>query len=167
MAKASSGRLAAAFPVRGHNHEFCLADALAAAEAKCRAQGARFTKLRRQVFELVHASHQPTGAYEILEALAAERGRTAPPTVYRALDFLSRLGLVHRIESLNAFVGCSHPGHEGPHPFLICDNCGVAAEIDETALLGHLRSAAGRLGFAIESLNVEATGRCPNCALGA
>src|SRR5277367_4850296 len=86
---------AEAFPRHGHDHASCVDEAIAAADRVCVASGARLTDLRRQVLELVWRSHQPVGAYEILERLAADSGRrAAPPTVYRALDFLLEQGLV-------------------------------------------------------------------------
>ena len=94
-----------------HDHSRCVAEALAEAEALCAKQGTRLTTLRKRVLELVWASHKPLGAYDILGVLSEEDGRrAAPPTVYRALDFLLENGLVHRIASLNAFIGCVHPG---------------------------------------------------------
>ncbi|MCK5914330.1 MAG: transcriptional repressor, partial [Desulfuromusa sp.] len=87
-----------------HDHLSCIAAAMANAEQLCQHRGKRFTAIRRRVFELVWQQHKPIGAYEVLEKLQQD-GRAAPPTVYRALDFLLELGLVHRIASLNAFVG--------------------------------------------------------------
>ncbi|MDX2494940.1 MAG: hypothetical protein QNK27_08275, partial [Desulfuromusa sp.] len=95
-----------------HDHQCCLDGAMANAELLCQQRGKRFTSIRRRVFELIWQQHKPIGAYEVLEGLQQD-GRAAPPTVYRALDFLLDLGLVHRINSLNAYVGCIHP--EYPH----------------------------------------------------
>src|SRR5690606_10698879 len=89
-----------------HDHEQCVSDALAAAEQVCERSGARLTPVRRGVLGLVWQSHRPMGAYDLLDTLAREDDRRpAPPTVYRALDFLQEHGLVHRIASLNAFIG--------------------------------------------------------------
>ena len=99
----------------------------------------RFTKIRQHVFSLIWSGHQPIGAYAILEALKTDYPRAAPPTVYRALDFLIEIGLIHRIESMNAFVGCTHPDKRHTGQFLICESCGGAA-----AVLGAAR-AIGQL----------------------
>jgi zinc transport system ATP-binding protein len=108
--------------------------ALAEADALCTRQGLRLTALRRRVLELVWQSHKPLGAYDILAVLSEQDGRrAAPPTVYRALDFLLENGLVHRIASLNAFIGCSHPEHAHQGQFLICRECHVAIELEQTA----------------------------------
>ncbi len=153
----------AAFPALGHDHGRCVADALAAAEAACAQRGARLTVLRRRVLEVVWGSHGPIGAYAILEALRAEGHAGGPPTVYRALDFLIAHGLVHRIERLNAFVGCRNPAHEHSGQFLICSGCGAAAELDDPAIADAVAAAAARLGFSVAGQTVEVEGRCPAC----
>src|SRR3546814_13619005 len=95
-----------------HDHDHCVSHALAEADSLCARQGVRLTALRKRVLELVWQSHKPLGAYDILAQLTEQDGRrAAPPTVYRALDFLLENGLVHRIASLNAFIGCNHPEH--------------------------------------------------------
>jgi Fur family zinc uptake transcriptional regulator len=106
---------------RPHDHSHCVHSALSEADTLCAQKGLRLTALRRRVLELVWQSHKPLGAYDILAVLSEQDGRrAAPPTVYRALDFLLENGLVHRISSLNAFVGCVHPGARasGPVPDL-------------------------------------------------
>lgn len=146
-----------------HDHAACLAHAVAEAERVCAARGARLTAIRRRVLEIVWEGHGPLGAYDILERLSAERRRIAPPTVYRALDFLTDQGLVHRIESSNAFVGCAQPGAPHRAHFLICGRCGDAAELDDAQLRGALARVAERAGFAVERETVELKGLCPKC----
>jgi Fur family zinc uptake transcriptional regulator len=147
-----------------HDHLTCIADALSRAEALCRERGARMTALRRRILELVWASHSPIGAYAILDRLRAEDTRTAqPPTVYRALEFLLEQGLIHRIESLNAFVGCDHPEQRHVTQFLICTECGAAMELADPSILSLVKESAGVSGFAVARLNMEALGRCPAC----
>ena len=160
------------FPEPGHDHGACAAAALARAEARCAERGARLTPVRRQVLEIVWESHAPLGAYDILARMNAAARRTggarekAPPAVYRALKFLLDHGLVHRVESRNAYVGCGASG--GPHAawFFICERCNDAAEIDDGRIGGALRESARRAGFAIESSIVELRGRCPRCRDG-
>lgn len=151
------------FPPPHHDHAACVAHALDAAEAECRRRGARLTDIRRRVLELVWRSHQPVGAYAVLEALGHEGFCAAPPTVYRALDFLLAHGLVHRIERLNAFVGCSHPGQPHAGQFLLCQHCGAAAELDDPAIDAAVAAAAARLGFTAARQTVEIEGLCPAC----
>ena len=163
-------------PHAPHDHDACVSAALAAAERRCAARRARLTPLRRRVLELVWRSHRPVGAYAILEALAAQRddggpaavpARPAPPTVYRALDFLLEHGLIHRIESHNAFIGCAAPTHRHGAQFLICTGCGIAAELDNPALDRAMQAAARRLGFTVAHATVEAAGLCSTCRAAA
>jgi len=151
------------FPDAGHDHERCVESALAEAVALCAARGVRLTALRRRVLEIVWTSHRPLGAYPILEVLRAEGRASAPPTVYRALDFLLENGLVHRLASLNAFVGCSEPGHDGSSQFLICEDCGTALELRDPALAAAIERASTGGGFHARRHTVEIAGRCPAC----
>ncbi len=146
-----------------HDHSLCIESAIAAATELCRERGKRLTPIRRRVLEYVWESHNPIGAYEILDRLAEAGGRATPPTVYRALDFLRGQGLVHRVQSLNAFVGCAYPGDRHPAHFLICDDCGAASEIVDGSLVRALIGAAARAGFSVEQETVELRGRCPRC----
>lgn len=147
-----------------HDHQQCVTDALAAAEQVCERSGARLTPLRRRVLELVWQSHRPMGAYDLLEILAREDDRRpAPPTVYRALDFLQEHGLVHRIASLNAFIGCSSPEHNHQGHFLICRQCRVAFELDQSLIQPAISRVARQRGFSVEAETVEITGVCAHC----
>lgn len=157
-----------AFQDEDHNHRACMRDALAKAEALCAARGLRLTPLRRRVLELVWESHKPQGAYDLLDKLDGPggAGAKAPPTIYRALEWLQAQGFVHRIESLNAFIGCPMPeqpdgGHSGQ--FFICADCGTAAEIRDSGVEAAIREQARKLGFAVEEQTVEIRGRCPSC----
>lgn len=151
------------FPLADHDHGHCVAHALAEAEAECRRRGARLTEVRRRVLELVWHSHAPVGAYALLESLGREGFCAAPPTVYRALDFLLAHGLIHRIERLNAFMGCSRPGVPHAGQFLLCTGCGAAAELNDPAIDESIKAAAARLGFTLSGQTVEADGLCPGC----
>ena len=147
-----------------HDHDHCVSHALAEADRLCTRQGVRLTTLRKRVLELVWQSHRPLGAYDILAVLSEQDGRrAAPPTVYRALDFLLENGLVLRIASLNAFIGCNHPAHPHQGQFLICRNCHTAIELEQPAVAAAIDSAAGSVGFAVEGQTVEVVGLCANC----
>ena len=150
---------------RPHDHATCVAGALAEADALCARQGVRLTELRRRVLELVWQSHRPLGAYDILAVLSEEDGRrAAPPTVYRALDFLLENGLVHRIASLNAFVGCNNPEHAHEGQFLICRACHTAIELEQPAISQAIVAGAEGVGFSVETQTVEVVGLCAACA---
>jgi Fur family zinc uptake transcriptional regulator len=147
-----------------HDHRKCVSCALGAAERVCDRRGVKLTPLRRRILELVWRGHAPVGAYEILERLGSADGRrAAPPTVYRGLEFLIAQGLVHRIESLNAFVGCAHP--ESPHEaqYLICEACGDAVEIEIDGLIGQIGKAAAAQGFEVGGQTIEVRGHCQGC----
>ncbi len=149
---------------RPHDHSRCVSQALAEAESICARQGVRLTALRKRVLELVWQSHKPLGAYDILAVLSEEDGRrAAPPTVYRALDFLLENGLVHRIASLNAFVGCNQPEHAHQGQFLICRQCHAAIELEQAAISQAIVAAASAVGFRVDSQTVEVVGLCAGC----
>lgn len=152
------------FPPAKHDHEHCMATALSTAEALCRSRGLRFTRLRRRVLELVWNSHQPAGAYDILAALNDEGKRAAPPTVYRALDFLIEAQLVHRLDSLNAYIGCSDPSNAHDGQFLICRSCRSVAELDDSDLQATVANRAASLGFTAVYQVLEVQGICATCA---
>jgi Fur family zinc uptake transcriptional regulator len=147
-----------------HDHGQCISEAIGAAETYCKKHGLSFTPLRRQVLELVWSSHGPIGAYELLDKLRASRGNAEPPTVYRALDFFIEHGLIHRIESLNAYVGCGDPTRRHGGQFLICRNCKSVAELDDIAIDRAVIRRADALGFEAEQQTVEVVGRCSACS---
>ena len=151
------------FPAPDHDHARCTAETLSHAEAHCAARGERLTAMRRRVLEVLAESHQPLGAYEIMERVGGEH-RPAPITVYRALDFLRAAGLVHRIESRNAFVACAHNhGDDTLVVFLICETCGAVGEMPAGPLASALASAAREAGFTPRLSVIEVTGTCANC----
>ena len=154
---------AASFSARDHDHGICVAEAMRDAERICARRGVRLTKLRYRVLELVWSSHAPIGAYGLLERLSREWRRATPPTVYRALDFLLAQGLVHRIASLNAFVGCADPAAAHAGQFLICRDCGAAAELHDQRVNRAISRGAAELGFVVEQRTVEVSGICPAC----
>jgi Fur family zinc uptake transcriptional regulator len=154
------------FQRRRHDHKRCVEGALDAVERLCEARGLRFTALRRRVLELVWQGHRPVRAYDVLARLGREHRGAAPPTVYRALDFLLEHGFVHRIESLNGYVGCGEPGAAHAGQFLICRECQATAELDDAAIARTIDRKARRVGFAPDRQTIEVTGLCPDCAEG-
>jgi Fur family zinc uptake transcriptional regulator len=151
------------FPAAEHDHGDCIEQALATAEKLCGERGLRLTRIRRRVLELVWNSHKPVGAYDILDVLGAEGKRSAPPTVYRALDFLIEADLVHRLDSLNAYIGCAHPHSAHTGQFLICRDCRSVAELDDKEISAIVDRKAGELGFSAVRQMLEIQGLCPEC----
>ena len=146
-----------------HDHDDCVASAIATAETLCRDRGLRFTALRQRVLALVWDSHRPIGAYDILDKLSDEGKRAAPPTVYRALDFLIEAGLVHRLASLNAFIGCPDPARSHAGQFLICRECRSVAELDDAELEALIGAKAAQQGFKAQHQALEIEGVCRDC----
>jgi Fur family zinc uptake transcriptional regulator len=138
-----------------------LSIALGEAEVRCAQTQERLTAPRRRVLELLLESHGPQKAYDLIAAFGVHGEAAKPPTVYRALEFLERLGFAHRIESLNAYVPCRIDGQGHRAAFLICDCCGTAEEFepDFDAQL----SAAAKSGYAVRAVTLEARGLCPAC----
>lgn len=136
---------------------------LSEAEQRCDAAGESLTPLRRKVLELLMDEPGPAKAYDLLPKLDTEKGQAKPPTIYRALDFLVRMGLAHRIESLNAFVACDVGACARSTIFLICEKCGGAEEFDAGHALVDLTEAASKDGFAIKRTMIEASGVCSTC----
>lgn len=151
------------FPEPQHNHAKCTAELLSRAERTCDRRGSKLTGQRRDILNCVAQSHSAVGAYDIIERMAGQGPRPAPITVYRALDFLQAHGLVHKIESRNAFVACSH-SHEGePAALLVCEACGLVAEFDVPEVFAVLKAAADSQGFTAHHSVVEVSGRCAAC----
>lgn len=148
---------------RGHDHESCIARALSSADELCAGGGARLTDLRRKVLRIVWRGHDAVKAYDIIDRLNPGRRSAKPPTVYRTLQFLLDQGLVHRLESLNAFVGC--PAPERPHEceFLICDLCGWVREFQMADVRGTIADRAEVAGFLVDRQTIEVFGTCANC----
>lgn len=155
-----SGR---ALPYRPHNHDACVSHALADARTICLQRSARLTPTRERVLELIWQSHKPLGAYDVLAQLAEDGHNAAPPTVYRALDFLQQNGLVHRIASLNAFIGCSHAGESHTGMFLICRACGNVLELTAPSVSGAVQTAVEAESFQLDNVTLEVAGLCPRC----
>src|SRR6516225_9723124 len=153
----------AIFPAPDHDHARCTSTAIAHAEGQCAARAQRLTPIRRQVLEALLASHKPLGAYEIVEHLAGDT-RPAPITVYRALDFLRDTGLVHRIESRNAFVACVHDhSSDDLVVFLICERCGAVGEAPGAGVAEALKASSRTAGFSPKSPLIEIAGICSHC----
>jgi len=146
-----------------HDHSKCQKKAIEMAEEKCKEQGLRLTKIRSQVLEIIWSSHNPIGAYDVLQQLQKRGHKPAPPTAYRALDFLVSANLIHRIESLNAFIGCPSPDANHQCQFYICKQCGHIAEVHNAGVTQALADGAKELGFISQQPVIEVHGVCRNC----
>jgi len=161
---AQTKKAGSAFPTPHHNHKACSSEALARAEEVCEAKDTRLTDIRKRVLKAIWLSHKPVGAYDLLKIIGKDTARLAPTTIYRAIDFLMENGLVHRLASLNAYVGCPHPESDHAPQFMICSDCGTAAELEEDAASKLLVRAAAANGFKVRSQVVELSGTCSHCS---
>jgi len=133
------------------------------ARSFCEEKGARFTHLREKVYALLLEEQGAVGAYELLDTLKLTESSAKPATIYRTLDFLLEFGLIHRLESTNAFVACHHFGCNHPVQFLICDQCGEVKEIQSEGLKETLDKQAESFGFSVIKQTIEAHGTCAAC----
>ena len=151
----------------GHDHHHtglsggALDAELTRAEQRCEAAEQRLTPPRRRVLELLLEAGQPVKAYDLIAAYGQSGVPAKPPTVYRALEFLSQQGFAHRIESLNASVACrrGEAGHAAA--FLICDCCGATREIASAA--NPIQALGEAAGYALTGVTIEAHGLCADC----
>ena len=147
-----------------HDHSNCIENAIEIAEAICEKNNLRFTKIRRRVLELIWNNHQAIKAYDILELLQKDDVSAKPPTAYRALDFLLEHGFIHRIESLNAYIGCPQAEHTHNFQLLICNDCGLVKEMDKPDLSNKLQEYAIEYDFTPVSQVIEIHGLCKKCS---
>ena len=148
-----------------HHHVHSGDAFVAQVERACEARGLRLTPLRASALRLIADAGRPLKAYELLDRMKATHEGAAPPTVYRALDFLLENGFIHKLSSINAFVACHHPGAERHAvPFLICDRCQAAVELEDDRIVQLLDERARALGFTPRAQTLEVHGVCARCA---
>ena len=146
------------------DHHSCIDTALAEAHRLCKARGKRLTSMREQVLKLIWQSHQPVKAYDLITQLTQQTTKTIqPPTLYRALDFLKAQGLIHRLASINAYLGCHSPSTPHNGYFLICSQCNSTLEFTSVYIEQELQNQAQNHGFKVQSTNIELTGLCQLC----
>lgn len=126
----------------------------------------RFTKLRQGVFEEIAATYTSIGAYDILARMADKGTRLAPISVYRAIDALLEAGVIHRLESKNAYFACRRLDHAtGKRPiFLSCERCNAVQEADAEGIFETIDRVARSSSFQPRVKFVEVSGLCKNCA---
>lgn len=137
------------------------------ASAHCEQNGAKLTDLRRQVLDLVLQHDGVVKAYQILSDLQQTRASAAPPTVYRALDFLVEQGVLHRVDALNGYVVCQHL-HDAQHHtqanlIMTCRDCGRVEEMVADAGVQALRASCLAQGFEMDNQQLLLNGRCVQC----
>jgi len=164
IVKAEPAMSMSAKPASAHHHRHDAHAFVREVTAACEMRGLRLTEIRQQVLDLIASSEKPVKAYDLLDRLKDDRGNAAPPTVYRALDFLIENGFIHKLQSINAYVGCHHPSVVHHVPFLICDECESATEICDERVAKLLTEQAKTLGFRTRAQTLEVHGVCKRCA---
>lgn len=147
-----------------HDHALCLNSMLTRARQICADKGVQLTPIRLQVLELIWASHRAVKAYDLLDDIKPLQPAAKPATIYRALDFLLEQGLIHRIESLNAFIGCGNSGQRHDQLMLICEHCREVEERPATSVMEALSAEICQAGFLVHSKTIEIHGVCAKCA---
>ena len=155
------------FPPPGQNNARRLQQAVTKATEVFETKSMRFTKLRQQVFEEIAATNTSIGAYDILDKLAIKGTRLAPISVYRAIDVLMEAGVIHRLESKNAFFACRRLHHDfekGKRPIILsCEKCGAVAEVDSEGIFETIDKVSKGANFKPRVKFVEVSGTCPRC----
>lgn len=138
---------------------------LEAAKHALEESGEQWTGMRARVFDALAGFARPASAYDIAETMSkAEGRRVAANSIYRILDLFVAANLARRVESANAYVVNAHPDCVHDCIFLVCDTCGSAAHLDDDAVTGAVRAAAGKTGFSALRPVIEVRGTCAACA---
>lgn len=148
-----------------HDHNLCIHSALQAAEDVCLARGVQLTPIRKRTLELIWRNHKASKAYDLLDQLRPDLDSAKPTTVYRALDFLLEQGLIHRVESLNAFVGCHCSNSHHEQILLICTQCHEVEELPTEQYLDILNAKILEMGFTSQRKTLEIHGICAECRI--
>jgi Fur family zinc uptake transcriptional regulator len=136
---------------------------LEGAETLCRVRGGRLTPQRQAVLMKLLEAGRPVTAYELLDLVRPEDAAITPASIYRSLDFLVEVGLVHRLDSTRSFVACDHPDHPHAGQFLICRECGTVVETEDKRIARATVDLGQRHGFTLDRRTVELTGVCGAC----
>jgi Fur family zinc uptake transcriptional regulator len=150
-------------PLSEHDHKKCVSEALDTAAHICVIRGVQLTPIRHKVLELIWESHKAVKAYDLLDRIKPLMEAAKPATIYRALDFLIEQGLIHRVESLNAFVGCRCSGHQHEQLLLICNSCHDVEERPATKVMKALAHEVEQADFIVHSKAIEIHGTCSKC----
>jgi Fur family zinc uptake transcriptional regulator len=146
-----------------HNHSNCIQTALNNASQLCTERGVQLTAIRQQVLELIWENHHAVKAYDLLERIKPLQAAAKPATIYRALDFLREQGFIHRVESLNAFIGCCDLKTKHEQLLLICKQCENVEERHADSVMQILAQELKNANFIAHSKAIEIHGICQNC----
>ena len=145
------------------NHKKCIDDAMSKAEFICQDKGLRFTEIRKFILRLIWENHKPSKAYDLLDKISKMNYSAEPPTIYRALDFLMDNGFIHKINSLNAYIGCVHPLKHNQCYFIICKNCNHVEECCDESITNSIQKTLSVNRFSHKDITLEISGDCYDC----
>ena len=157
-------KVSSIFPKAKHTHESCVARLNSHVAKIVDKSGKKFGANQLFVLDALIQDHKAISAYEIVERIAKTDRRLQPVQVYRALDGLLKLGLVHRLQSKNAYVVCSSIDECRAPQLFYCSSCERVAEISGGALPQHIARLAQENNFQLEHGLVELIGHCPECS---
>ena len=120
------------------------------------------TQNQNAVYRHLRMAARPQSAYDILDGVR-EQGLRAPQQIYRALKALTDRGLVHRVESLNAFIACDLKHKNNRIVFSICDDCGTVEELAPVDIPPKLKHMSQQSGFQTQKMVIELVGKCSDC----
>ena len=149
--------------IQCEDHEQCISTAIEVAERVCSEKQLKFTDLRKDILRMVWEGHGPQKAYDLLNKLQTINRSAKPATVYRALDFLITNGFIHKVASLNAFVGCSHPLKHNECYFLICEDCKNISECCDPNISAAIQATTAHNKFVAKNTTLEISGHCNEC----
>lgn len=149
---------------RNHDHNNCINKAIKNANDVCKKNFNNLTDLRKRVLEIILSSkHKAIKAYDILEKLKNDDFSNAPPTVYRALDFLIENKIIHKINSINAYFACYEKNKTNQCYFIICKKCSAINEYKSDVINLDIEKIAKKSKAKINSVNLEIEVECSDC----
>jgi Fe2+ or Zn2+ uptake regulation protein len=125
--------------------------------------GYKVTKPRKQVLEAIEKAEGPMSPYDIGKMMEEERKHLDQVTIYRVINLLCSLNLVHKVFSRGGYVRCDLLEEEGCHRFLLCRGCGNLQEFRDEALCNQENQIAQKMGFRAEHHVTESSGLCKDC----
>jgi Fur family ferric uptake transcriptional regulator len=128
------------------------------------AAGHRSSAPRSAVIDVLDGQRCVLSAREIADALRDRGSNVGIATVYRALELLDELGLVHRLDTREGSTRYepAHPTGEHHH-HIVCDSCGRVSQFEDAELEGAIHAVARRLDYSVGAHDVVLRGLCPAC----
>ncbi len=149
---------------KNHDHKECSKTVIEHAKEVCRKGSLNLTPIRKKVLEIVASNHKPARAYDLLAKLKEGGFSDKPPTVYRALDFLIEHKMVHKLNTINAYVACFNNETEEVSCFLICEKCQDIEEFQDEGIIKAIANISKSKNIDVRNINLEISFKCDQCA---